>query len=59
VLLLEDLDLLTKTGAGSKSAHMYEQDNWHKLGKRKRVEQASGDEERKQLTFRASGLGKA
>ena len=44
MLLLEDLDLLTKTGAGRRSVHGHKQDNWHKLCKRKRVELASGDE---------------
>ena len=37
VLLLEDLDLLAKTGAGNKSASSHKQDNWHEL-----LERASG-----------------
>jgi hypothetical protein len=58
VLLLEDLDLLTKTGAGSKSAHRYKQANRSKLRK---IMGASfrREDEGKQLTFRASGPGKA
>ena len=59
MLLLEDLDLLAKTGAGKESAHRYKQWQLVRLSEGKRIEQAPGEDEGKQLTFRASGLGKA
>ena len=37
MLLLEDLDLLTKTGAGDKSAHRTNNDKWSKLQEMKRT----------------------